>query len=188
MTPFASYHRAIEQRGLGIIFLLIAFILTSCVTARDIPESGANHMIRDVPFYPGEDNQCGPVSLAGVLNYWGVPVTPEEIAGDVFSASAGGTLNIDMVIYPQKKGLHAEQYTGSMDDIRKNIDRGYPLIVLVDYGFSFFQRNHFMVIVGYNEDGVIVNSGDKREKMIPLDNFLRTWRRTNFWTLLIKKV
>jgi len=42
--------------------------------------------------------------------------------------------------------------------LKKNIDSGYPLIVLVDYGFWAFHSNHFMVVVGYNEDGVIVNS------------------------------
>jgi hypothetical protein len=168
-------------------FFIIALFLPCCVTVHDIPESSLNHIIDDVPFYPQETNQCGPVSLAGVLNYRGVSVTPEEIAGAIFSASAQGTLNIDMILYTQKKGLHAEHYQGSMDDIRKNIQLGNPLIVLVDYGFFFYQKNHFMVIVGYNENGVIVNSGDEREKFIREENFLKLWRKTNFWTLLVKK-
>jgi predicted double-glycine peptidase len=167
--------------------LLIALFLPSCLTVREIPASGENHMIENVPFYPGEADQCGPGSLAEVLNYQGVSVTPEEISQAVFSESAGGTLNIDMISYVQKRGLHAEQYKGSMDDIRKNIHLGYPLIVLVDYGFSVYQRNHFMVIVGYNENGVIVNSGNAREKFIQGEDFLKIWRKTNFWTLLVKK-
>ena len=173
--------------GRYFFFVLIPLFLSSCVAVQEVPESGLNHMIDNVPFYPGETNQCGPVSLAGVLNYWGVSVTPEEIARDIFSESAGGTLDIDMMIYARRKGLYAEQYEGSMDDIRRNIRLGRPLIVLVDYGFSFYQRNHFMVLVGYNEQGVIVNSGDKREKMIPEKDFLKIWRKTNSWTLLIKK-
>ena len=173
--------------GRYCFFLYIALFLSSCVPAQRVPESNLNHLIENVPFYPGEADQCGPVSLAGVLNFRGVSVTPEEIARDIFSEAAGGTLNIDMLIYAGKKGLYAEQYGGSMDDIRKNINLGRPLVVLVDYGFSFYQRNHFMVIVGYNEDGVIVNSGDKREKTIPEKDFLKIWRKTNFWTLLITK-
>jgi hypothetical protein len=49
-------------------------------------------------------------------------------------------------------------------DLKKNIDSGYPLIVLVDYGFWAFHSNHFMVVVGYNENGVIVNSGQKKKR------------------------
>jgi ABC-type bacteriocin/lantibiotic exporter with double-glycine peptidase domain len=169
------------------LLLTIALFLPSCAAVQKIPESSRNHIIDHVPFYPGEADQCGPVSLAGVLNYQGVSVTPEEISRAVFSKSAGGTLNIDMMLYTRKKGLHAEQYKGSLDDIRKNINLGYPLIILVDYGFSFYQRNHFMVIVGYNEHGVIVNSGDTREQFVQEQDLLKIWKKTDFWTLLIKK-
>jgi hypothetical protein len=214
-TPYYLYQRMIKESGLSIFahsravalrgipkafginprkytihflfFFIIVLFLTSCVTVREIPESDQNHMIDHVPFYPGEDDLCGPVSLAGVLNYRGVSVTPEEIATAIFTASAQGTLNIDMIIYAQKIGLHAEHYQGSMDDIRKNIHLGNPLIVLVDYGFSFYQRNHFMVIVGYNENGVIVNSGDAREKFMRGEDFLKIWEKTKFWTLLVRK-
>jgi ABC-type bacteriocin/lantibiotic exporter with double-glycine peptidase domain len=73
-----------------------------------------------------------------------------------------------------------------MQDLKRNIDSGYPLIVLVDYGFWAVQSNHFMVIVGYNEDGVIVNSGRDKHKFISEEDFVKTWERTKFWTLLIK--
>ena len=44
-----------------------------------------------------------------------------------------------------------------------------------------------MVVVGYNEDGVIVNSGKDKGKFIPEEDFIKSWERTKFWTLLIKK-
>ncbi|MEN8265200.1 MAG: peptidase C39 family protein, partial [Nitrospirota bacterium] len=65
------------------------------------------------------------------------------------------------------------------------VNLNFPLIVMVDNGFWIFQRNHFMVVVGYNEDGIIVNSGREQLKFIPLEDFLRSWRRTEFWSLLI---
>jgi predicted double-glycine peptidase len=121
-----------------------------------------------------------------VLNYWGIKVTPEEIAGEIYSSSARGTLNIDMVLYAQRKGLTAIQYEGTVEDLRKNIDSRRPIIVLVDYGFFSVQKNHFMVVIGYNEDGVIVNSGKDKEKFISEKDFLKKWEKTNFWTLLIQ--
>ena len=169
--------------------VFLAFFLLSCAVVSSVnrPESRDNRVIRDVPFYAQETYQCGPASLAGVMNYWKIDVTPDDIAEEIYSRSAKGTLNMDMVIYPQKKGVLAEQYSGNMTDLKKNIDSGYPLIVLVDYGFWVFQSNHFMVVVGYNQDGVIANSGKDKGKFIPEEDFIKTWEKTKFWTLLIKK-
>jgi len=165
------------------IFLILVLLL-SCATVKNISQK---HIIENVPFYPQTTYQCGPSSLAEVLNYWGVEVTPDEIAGEIYSKSARGTLSIDMVLYAQGRGLRANQYEGRMEDIRKNIDSGYPLIVLVDHGFSFYQVNHFMVVTGYNEHGIIVNSGKDKNKFISEKDFMRSWEKTKFWTLLIKK-
>ena len=172
-----------------LFLALISFLLHSCaaVSNGDIPESRQNRIISNIPFYAQEDYQCGPASLAGVMNYWKIDVTPDDIAKEIYSKSAKGTLNIDMVIYPQRKGLIAEQYSGNMQDLKKNIDSGYPLIVFVDYGFWAVQSNHFMVVVGYNEDGVIVNSGKDKGKFISEEDFIKTWEKTKFWTLLIKR-
>jgi ABC-type bacteriocin/lantibiotic exporter with double-glycine peptidase domain len=142
-------------------------------------------MIPNVPFYPQEEFQCGPASLAGVLNYWGINVSPEEIASEIYSESARGTLNIDMGLYAEKRGLKARRYRGSLEDIKSKIDSGYPLIVLVDEGFLVYQKNHFMVVIGYGGEGILANSGREQHKFIPVKDFLRSWERTKFWTLLI---
>lgn len=165
---------------------IILFFFCSCSTV-SVQLNSKPILINNVPFHPQEDYQCGPASLAGVLNYWGISVTPEEIAKEIYSASAKGTLNIDMLIYANKKGIHALQYAGGWDDLKTKINNGYPMIVLVDYGFLLYQTNHFMVVVGYNDDGVIVNSGKTEHMFIDKEKFLKAWERTNFWTLLIKR-
>ncbi|MDI6801333.1 MAG: C39 family peptidase [Thermodesulfovibrionales bacterium] len=164
----------------------VFFILFSC-SSISVQIGFEAVIINKVPFYPQEAYQCGPASLSGVMNYWGVNVTPEEIAGEVYSKTAKGTLNLDMLIYANTKGLYALQYAGTMDDIKTKINNGYPLIVMVDYGFSIYQVNHFMVVVGYNDNGVIVNSGRTEHEFINREKFLNIWEKTNFWTLLIKK-
>jgi predicted double-glycine peptidase len=171
------------------LLCIVAFscvALSACASAPPAAHHG-DVIIGNVPFHPQEDHQCGPASLSGVLNYEGLGISPDEIARDLFSKSAGGTLTLDMALYPQRKGFSALSYAGSLRDLRKKIDSGYPLIVMVDYGFSVWQANHFMVVVGYNNDGVIVNSGKKEHERIENDAFLRNWRRTDFWTLLVKK-
>lgn len=167
--------------------VFILFFLCSCSTI-SVQLNSKPVLIDKVPFYPQEDYQCGPAALAAVLNYWGVNVTPDDIAKDIYSRSAKGTLNIDMMIYADKKGLYALQYAGNWDDLKSKINEGNPLIVFVDFGFfSAYQANHFMVVIGYNDDGVIVNSDRTENLFIEKEKFLRIWKRTNYWTLWIKK-
>jgi ABC-type bacteriocin/lantibiotic exporter with double-glycine peptidase domain len=168
----------------GLFFLLLKFLFLLSCSSADIKVNGISHIVQGIPFYPQEAYQCGPSSLAAVLNYYGIDVSPEEISRDIYSKAARGTLNIDMVLYAEKKGLAVRQYSGSVDDIKQHIDSGAPLIVMVDNGFSLYQRNHFMVIIGYNDAGIISNSGREQRKFIPFHDFNKTWRKTNYWTLL----
>jgi len=190
-NPKAKYIvQMIEYEGhlllvfLYSLFLILPFLFT-CVGIHPIQEYKSTRIIENVPFYPQEAYQCGPASLAGVLNYWGIYVSPEEVATEIYSQSAKGTLNLDMISYAEKKGLKANYYKGSFDDIKNKINLGYPVIVLVDKGFWIYQQNHFMVITGYYENGIVANSGKEKRKPIPLRSFLKSWERTKFWTLLI---
>lgn len=172
-------------------YIIVLFLfLHGCASVAGVPETqpGSDlRLLENVPFFPQEDYQCGPASLASVLNYRGVPVSPGEIANAIYSRSARGTLNIDMVIYARSKGLEAEQYRGGWDDLRKKIDAGSPVVVLVDYGFSVFQSNHFMVVIGYGEDSVVAHSGKHEKKIIPREEFMKSWEKTKYWTLVIRK-
>ena len=167
------------------LWLLVPILLFACAGVPKNRESGTIRIIENVPFYAQETYQCGPASLAGVLNYWGLDIPPAEIAADIYSPKARGTLDLDMVLFAEKKGLKASQYWGSLEDLKRNIDSNQPLVVLVDEGFWVYQKDHYMVVVGYEEGGLIVNSGKERHQLISLDRFLRDWERTNFWTLRI---
>lgn len=179
----------LKRRLYHIAFLLLVPALSSCAadpTRPDAPGGVRTVVIGSVPFYAQEIYQCGPASLAGVLNFWGVAATPEEIAREIYSASARGTLTLDMLLYAQKRGLAARHYRGSWDDLREKIDAGQPLIVLVDNGVLFYQLHHFMVVVGYAEDRLIVNSGIRERQSLDKERFLKTWEKTNFWTLWVQ--
>ncbi len=67
-------------------------LLFSCAGVPDVRESTAPRIIENVPYYAQEAYQCGPASLASVLNYWRVGVSPEDIAAEIYSESAKGTL------------------------------------------------------------------------------------------------
>lgn len=182
-TKYIRIRNTIYLPSAFLIFTILVFC--SCSPIRGIPASNNVQYIEKVPFYPQETYQCGPAALAGVLNYWGVDVSPQEITEKIFSESARGTLNIDMVIYAQSKGMQARYYRGGIEDIKKKISEGFPMIALVDFGFMVYQVNHFMVVIGFDERGVIVNSGKDQGQLIPWKDFEKAWGKTHFWTLFI---
>ncbi len=166
-----------------VLFLIFALLPAG---AGEAGEPGKGILIEKVPFFVQESYQCGPASLAGVLNFWGVSITPADIAAEVFSSSARGALGIDLALYAQKKGLQSDFYRGDAADLRRQLDSGRPVIVLVDYGFWVYEKGHFMVVVGYNDNGFIVNTGASQMKFIAYDDFIRPWRKAGFWTLVIR--
>ncbi|RMF86655.1 MAG: hypothetical protein D6736_14605 [Nitrospinota bacterium] len=188
----SSGHRD-QMKGLAVEMsyrvsggLLFLFLLAACASPRvEMVPYPAAHLIRDVPFFPQETDQCGPAALAGVLQYWGLQISPQEIASAIYSPSARGTLTLDMALYARRQGLQVRQYQGSLSDLTRRIDQGYPLIVLVDNGFWLYPRYHFLVVVGYTKDGFIVNSGQERLRWLSRERFYRSWKRADLWTLLI---
>lgn len=166
----------------GLLAAMMLSALWGCATVP--PPSGTPGVrIEGVPFFPQDEYQCGPASLAAVMNYWGIAVAPPEISREIFSRTARGTLTIDMVLFAEKKGLTARQYRGNWDDLKKKVADGHPLIVLVDGGFSLYQANHYVVVTGFDDGTVIVNSGDADRGRVETGVFLRQWERAGFWTL-----
>ena len=191
-TLFPPHKRSVSLRAWFLRYayitpVILSILLLSCIQPPDLREAVASHIIENVPFYPQQSFQCGPASLAGVLNYWGVDVSPEQIAAEIYSESAKGTLDWDMVFYAERMGLKVRQYRGSIEDIAHNIDLGHPVIILVDYGIWMYQQNHFIVVAGYKEDGILANSGKERLRFISFKDLSKIWERTDFWTMLITR-
>lgn len=166
--------------------IIIVILLGGCAGLETQGTKERGDVMLSVPFFSQDAYQCGPASLAEVFNFWGYKVTPQKIAGDIFNARLNGTLSMDMLLYPRQAGFSTSVYKGGMEDIRDEIRKGYPLIVLVDFGFYVIEKNHFMVIVGYNNDGIFAHSGKEKEKFFTYSELQRIWKKTGYWTLLIK--
>ncbi len=174
-----------------ILLVLLFLFFISCVTTQiPLPEEAT--LLHSVPFFRQDDFQCGPAAFATVVNYWYMKretdknLRLEEIIPEIYSASARGVLGIDLELYAKRLGFHALQYKGSIEDLKNNINRGIPLIMLVDYGISVYQRNHFIVATGYTKNDIIVNSGRKQNELIHNEDLNKIWKKTGFWTLIIE--
>src|SRR4030066_1510528 len=144
--------------------------------------------VRDVPFYPGEEYQCGPSVLAGALNYLGYDIKPEDISEEIYLHGIKGALNIDMVSFARRfEDLTVLESRGDIIFLKENLSLGHPLIVFVDLGIWSIRKGHYMLIVGYDDsrEGVIVYSGADRDKLIRYEDLMRIWKRGGYWTMRI---
>jgi len=185
-TAFRFFARMGRRRAAVLLLLALSFAGCAGSLPAAFSPPGGGARLANVPFFPQLDFQCGPASLAGVLNYYGKRITPEEIAQAIFRENIRGTVTLDMVLYAREQGLSAIWFSGSVDEIVEAINNGSPLIVMVDYGFSVVSHNHYMVVVGYDPKGIVANSGTSRETHILWSDFLPIWERAKRWTLRIE--
>ena len=153
----------------------------------DLEDREIRHYISDVPFFPQSKYQCGPASLASVLNYHGCRVTPEEIAEAIYKKQLKGTLNVDLFLFARRMGFNASAFKGSIADLKDAISKERPLIVFQDLGYPLLPVRHFSVVIGYDHAKkiLVLHSGKRKNKVISYERFLRSWAKMDYWTLLI---
>ena len=183
-----SFQAAPETLAVVILAVIWLFVGSACTTKKDITFTRPSEdvEVEGVPFFPQLEYQCGPAAIAGVLNFFGDRVKPDEVADAIYRGNIRGTVSIDMVLFARQRGFSSSWYEGNLEDIIMRLDRGHPLIVMVDLGFSPLSTHHYMVVIGYNSSGIIANSGTTSRKHIAWDRFFSQWGKTHNWTLLIK--
>lgn len=148
-------------------------------------EEGA--IIAHVPFVSQEPDFCGPATLAMIFNFWGLRVTQEEIADEIYSPKLKGTLSIEMALYAMQKGFEADVYSATLEDLKTKIRAGFPLIV------SHREKPekelvHYLVVFGFDDDKkiIFVHSGKKQHMTMGYQTFLTYWRLADNLTFFIR--
>ena len=143
-------------------------------------------LIADVPFYPQEKYQCGPASLAMLLGWSGLPVQPENLTGEVYSPKLKGSLQPSLISAARRHDRIAYTISGP-EELFSELEAGHPAIVLQNLGLSWFPVWHYAVVIGYEKSGkdVILHSGKTAEEHLPWRIFDNTWKRGDYWGLLV---
>ena len=185
----------LRAAGVFLFFGIIVAVLAGCSlnlygdTAFSV-ETPASSYVRDVPFYPGEEYQCGPAVLASVLNYHGYDIKPEDISKEIYLQNIRGTLNIDMASFARRfEDLTVREFQGDIPLLKESLALGSPLIVFVDLGIWNIRKGHYMLVVGHDDSigGFIVYSGADKDKVVRYKDFMRMWKRGSYWALRIAK-
>ena len=140
----------------------------------------------DVPLIQQAAFFCGPTSIAMVMQWAGSDITQDDVAKLAFSPGAGGTYLADMIGSSRRLGQLAVQIN-TFDQLLTEIDAGHPVIVFQNLGLGIAPVWHYGVVTGYDfdRDEVYLNSGQLDQMIMPFATFERTWRRGDFWGLVV---
>jgi tetratricopeptide (TPR) repeat protein len=121
-----------------------------------------------------------------VLNWWGSPVTPEEISHEIYTPGRKGTLQ-PLLVSAAREHNRLPFVIDDFPSLLQEIAAGHPVLVLQNLALSWYPRWHYAVVIGYDsqEELVILRSGDIFRKESPWKVFLRTWERADCWGLVV---
>jgi tetratricopeptide (TPR) repeat protein len=142
--------------------------------------------LTEAPFFPQREYECGPAALATALAYSKVPVTADELVGQVYIPERKGSVQVEMLAAPRRYGLISYTLEPRLDALLREIAAGTPVVVLQNYGFGPFDRWHYATAVGYNahSGSLVLRSGESRRWWMPLGLFERTWRDSKHWAMV----
>ena len=189
IRPFSSLRTPV----LTGVFVWVMCLLVGCATPQvaqldagwpsDIP---AQAELGQVPFFPQEDYECGPASLAMVANAAGIHVTPEALVSQVYLPGRKGSLQPEMLAATRRQGLLAYPLKPRVEDILREVAAGHPVLVFQNLSFPVYPVWHYAVVMGYDRERhvLLLHSGLTARMEISLFAFERTWARGNYWAML----
>ena len=143
--------------------------------------------LTQVPFYPQDEYQCGPATLAMALTYAGTARTPQQLQGQVYLPQRHGALQPEMLAAPRRAGLLTYPLAPALGSILQEIAAAHPVIVLQNLGWSLFPQWHYALVVGYSLDRneIVLRSGTTQRLAMGLSDFARSWERAGRWAFVV---
>jgi len=175
--------------------LLLIILICSCSPSfqkikSELAQNPASGKYLDVPFIAQQDLYCGPATLAMAANFYGCALSQDEIAQKYFDPDVGGLFTLDMIAAAKELGFEVEHGSGAWEQLKKDIDRGEPVIVFWNYLPEPLPGRHFAVAIGYFSDKdrewLVVHSGKKQNQVMARKKFEDFWRIEDRWMMTIK--
>ncbi|WP_439136153.1 PA2778 family cysteine peptidase, partial [Pseudomaricurvus sp.] len=179
-------------RSLCLLGLLLSLCLAGCGSLTRSPDNLSETLtqlqmpsqaeLTDVPFFPQKQEQCGPSSLATVLNYRQIDVSAEQLEPLLYIPEKQGTLSIELTAQARAHELLAYPLA-----LLQEIAAGNPVLVMQNLGLNWWPQWHFAVAVGYdmNTKTLTLRSGKEPRRQTPFKTFLNTWTRAERWGIVI---
>ncbi|MDZ7853148.1 MAG: PA2778 family cysteine peptidase [Halomonas sp.] len=152
-------------------------------TRRELPRET---LLEDIPFRAQRDYQCGPASLAMVLNASNVPVAVDNLIPQVFLPEREGSVQPEMLATVRRHELIPFVIDGKLDALLTEINAGNPVVVMQNLSLPAWPVWHYAVAIGFDLDAetLTLHSGMEPQRVESFKRFDATWARSDRWAFV----
>jgi len=174
--------------------IALAVLLGACatrtpvLTAEHLDPAAAMHVELDnTPFIAQQRYQCGPASLAMLLQHSGVEVSAEALVTQVYLPARKGSLQAEMLATGRRYQRIPYRIDPSIAALTAELQAGRPVLVLQNLGLRASPVWHYAVVIGYSlpDDLIILRSGTRERQLMPGWLFVSTWDDADHWGMVL---
>ncbi|HUR56177.1 MAG TPA: hypothetical protein VM029_00600 [Opitutaceae bacterium] len=164
----------------------VSILLSACGGIRPRPRPQEETRLK-VPYTSDRREQWGPAAVADVLNFWGHPVELKTLRREIHFTRKPEDVARDLETVGRGQGFKAELAKGDLPAIKREIDAGRPLIVLVNTGFGWLPVRSYVVITGYSDYRrcLYAHWGPNKDFFVSYRQFAADWRKSGNWLLRV---
>jgi len=169
-------------------------LLAACATRPPVlapaqldPASPAQVELASTPFIAQERYQCGPASLAMLLQQSGVDVSADDLVAQVYLPERKGSLQAEMLASGRRYQRIPYPIDPSIAALTAELQADRPVLILQNLGLQSSPVWHYAVVIGYSleDDLLILRSGTHERQLMPGWLFMRTWRGAAYWGMVV---
>jgi len=121
------------------------------------------------------------------MQHFGEKTTQEEVGKEIYDPLSGATNGADMLFYARQKGYAAYSWNTSLDDVKKKLAEGIPVIVL-QQNSSEDTSGHYRILTGYDDEAekfYVMDPYYDSITELKYSKYLKWSAKMGFWALMI---
>ena len=190
--PTRQRHSTRNARLAGVLALGLALLLLAGCAAAPRLDEGTRQavaprvLLDEVPFHGQRDYQCGPASLAMVLQHDGVATDVDALIPQVFTPGREGSVQPEMLATVRRHDRIPFVIEGRLDTLLRELDAGHPVVVMQNLSLPAWPVWHYAVAIGYDlgAEQMILHSGMEPARVESFRPFDATWARSERWAFV----
>lgn len=179
--------RYTKGRWLPALLLLLSGCASIPEGVRGLDANAGRVELEDAPFFPQQRYQCGPAALTTLLTMSGANVSLPATVDKIYLPEKSGSLQVELMAATRTSGRLPYVIDGALSAVWNELLAGRAVLVLQNLGVAAIPRWHYAVVVGIDpqQGEVILRSGTDRRRVTTTNTFLRTWRRSDYWAIVV---
>ncbi len=163
-------------------------VLTGCQNQPNLSlNTPALLELTQTPFHDQTGYFCGPNALATVLHRTGLDIDPDTLAEQVYLPGRKGSLQLELIAATRAMNRLTVTVEPSLQGILRELELGYPVLILQNLGVAWFPVWHYAVVIGFDpvQQDFILRSGNQRRQLFKAHRLLKTWDRAQRWGVVV---